>query len=425
MTVEWKHYKGNPRLLPSIWKNMPQPSLEERDRRWGKIREKMSEQGLDCLLVFGSDMMMGLAHANFRYVTAIHVIGQCVALFPLKGDPIAYISTPHNHYYKAAYRWVGDVRPSASDDHVVAADDLIREIKERGYEQGRIGIPAALSCAGGSNDSLQYYQWLDIKKGLPKVEFIEGNRILDELKLIKSAEEIRCMEEAGKISTFAYQALIKTAKPGVKECEIYANMKQAIIANSGDPSTMLLMDSGNPALGHPKDPPPTSRKLEQGDMIIVEYHTGYAGYSTGTQFSVSLGEPTQERKDLFEVLKRAYSAALEQIRPGGSFKEATRLARDEVYKSGMDWMECGTHLHGLGSGEWRGNNLAVGSHVTDNALTSQVDTPIQAGMCVGFSQTFFNPKLPDAGSLMLAFTHLVTKDGQRQLESIPWELTVV
>ena len=420
--IEWNASKGNPILLPPMWKHTPQPSLQERDRRWAAIRRKMKEQNFDCMMIFGSDIMFGLAHANFRYVTALPTLGQSVCIFPAEGEPVAYVGTPHNHYYKAAYRWVEDVRPAASGEHAPAVMDMIQTVKDMGCEGGRIAIPAPLNNAGGKNDSLMYQQWTSIKEGLPKAEFVENVRILDELKTIKSPEEIQLLEESARLSTLAYKALIDSARPGVRECEVHANMRQAIIAGGGDINTMMLLDSGNPPMGHPKDPPPSMRKLELGDTIITEYHTGYAGYQTGTQYSVTVGPHSAERDELFELIKRAYRAELEVMKPGHTFRESVAAARDIVDASDMDWMECGSHLHGLGSGEWRGN-MSVTSHAEAHELNA--DFPVMEGMCVCCANTFFNPKHLEYGGITFGFTHIITADGNRQLEDIPWEFPAI
>lgn len=106
------------------------------------------------------------------------------------------------------------------------------------------------------------------------------------------------------------------------------------------------------------------------------------------------------------------------MKPGGTFRKSVAAARDVVDASDMDWMECGSHLHGLGSGEWRGN-MSVTSHAEAHELNA--DFPIMEGMCVCCANTFFNPKHLEYGGITFGFTHIITKDGNRQLEDIPWE----
>lgn len=50
--------------LPNIGKHMPQFSMEERDRRWGRIREKMAAAQLDALLIFSSNATYNMSSAN-------------------------------------------------------------------------------------------------------------------------------------------------------------------------------------------------------------------------------------------------------------------------------------------------------------------------------------------------------------------------
>ncbi|MEM4153977.1 MAG: aminopeptidase P family N-terminal domain-containing protein [Candidatus Caldarchaeum sp.] len=97
----------------------PVVPLEERDRRWSRVRRRMSEQGIDCLVVWSSDRGYGTSHANMRYLLGIapESIAGGIGLFPIEGDPVAFVDYP-NYYdsYPAhlAYQdWITDVRPLA------------------------------------------------------------------------------------------------------------------------------------------------------------------------------------------------------------------------------------------------------------------------------------------------------------------------
>src|SRR3989304_10431684 len=60
---------------------MPQLSLQERERRWNSVRQKMAQRGLDCLIVHGDSGKYDSMMANIRYLTHIGGHGlHCLSL---------------------------------------------------------------------------------------------------------------------------------------------------------------------------------------------------------------------------------------------------------------------------------------------------------------------------------------------------------
>ena len=94
---------------------LPRLSLNERDRRWALIRERMKNQGLDCLVLFGMPTMWDFTTANARFVT--HIGGNAafnITLFPLEQDPTVFVQMPtFIEYWRRSQDWALDVAGSA------------------------------------------------------------------------------------------------------------------------------------------------------------------------------------------------------------------------------------------------------------------------------------------------------------------------
>ena len=181
---------------------------------------------------------------------------------------------------------------------------------------------------------------------------------------------------------------------------------------------MILVDSGNPVLAHPRLDPPTTRKLEKGDLFISEYVTSYAGYELHTECSISIGEPRKEYREIFKVCKEASDKSTAKLRPGISFKEVIKAERAPVYEAGMDCITCGYIDKGLGVGPVTFNG-------PDSALEEIAPILIKENMTLGNMIDLFNPRWINGGGVILGDTYLVTKDGPRKLTDIPLELVVV
>ena len=199
---------------------LPQLSLKERDRRWSAVRELMGLHDLDCLLAIGNDRFFGYGNSNVRYLTQID--GQRmerVVIFPLEHAPVVFGTPPHMHdkpfpVYKAFNSWVTETHSMSG------LKPAVETLKAMGYEQSNIGLVSFKGAFKSHTVSYQEYQFL--LNELPKVNFIDATPLLDTLRMIKSLEEIEMLKKSGELSRLKVEAMISMARPGVKECELYA-----------------------------------------------------------------------------------------------------------------------------------------------------------------------------------------------------------
>ena len=337
---------------------LPQFSLEERDRRWAAVWEEMGLNGLDCLLLKGNDVFFGYGNSNIRYLTQIS--GQrmgAIAVFPLEGIPIVFASPRHMHdkpfpLYQAFNNWITQTRPLST------LEPVIESIKAMGYEQGNIGLVGFRGAYASNTISRDEYQFL--LKELPKANFIEATPILEKIRMIKSLEEIEMLKKSGEISRMKIDAMIKTAVPGIKECELYAEMVKTEISHGGEAFIFNLLTSGSVTdtehvqhLLHGRGQPlsPTARPFREGDLIITEFHTSYGGYLTSGEKSVFIGKPPKELQRIHDVAVECFEMGVQKLRPGVTAGEAAEAFREPARKANMEYIELGFHGHGLSSPE--------------------------------------------------------------------------
>lgn len=397
--------------MPEIFRHTPQPSLRERDRRWQRVREEMKYWDLDCLLVWGSDAQFSLCEVNFRYLTAIPSQGRSLVVFPRKGEPVAFVGTAHDTFESIAYHWVSDVRT------IPNTGDVVELVKELGFERSRIGY------VGNIPNYWQFIQqypiFTDVQVQLPNAVFVDAAVLLWNVELIKSLEELELLREAGKIAEKVYEALLYSARPGVREREVYADMLRALVANGGEPNSMMLMDSGNPVFAHPRHPPMSDRTLKQGDLIVVEYHVKYAGMVTHTERTVSLGTPNNETLDLFSVCQEAYQVSLDVMKPGVSLKDAVDALRTPIRRAGCSYLECGYHAHGCTSGGFPGFNDP------DENLDDISNVYIKENMVFTQEVDLFDPKYRRGNGVVMADSFVVKETEAEVFARIPAELAII
>lgn len=345
----------------SYREHLPGLSLQERDRRWAAVWEEMTLNGLDCLLVVGDDRAFGQGDANPRYLTQLSGQGMgTVVIFPLEGTPLVFATPPHMHdkpfpVYRAFNDWITETRPLAG------LRPIIKSLKDMGYENGNIGLAGFKSAGPYASNTISREQYQLLLAELPRATFIEATGSLDKIRTIKSLEEIAMLKKSGEISRLKIDAMIRMARPGVRECELFAEMVKTDISRGGEAFIFNLLTSGSVTdesriqhLLHGRGQPlsPTTRAFETGDLIMTEFHTSYGGYLTGAEKSVFVGNPPKELRRIHDVAVACLETGIEKLRPGVSVGEAAEAFRAPARKANMEFIELGFHGHGLSSPEF-------------------------------------------------------------------------
>ena len=150
----------------------------------------------------------------------------------------------------------------------------------------------------------------------PPGEFLDLNHFLHDLRLIKSAAELRLMRHAGEISARAHSRAMRYCQPGVMEYQLEAEiLHEFAMAGARFPAHSSIVGGGkNGCILHYIE---NNAALKNGDLVLIdagcEYET-YAADITRT-FPVN-GIFSAEQRALYEWVLKAQRAAIAEIRPG-------------------------------------------------------------------------------------------------------------
>ncbi|KWI54713.1 hydrolase [Burkholderia pseudomultivorans] len=374
---------GNARAV-DLTAYVPQLSLAERDDRWDRARKKMLMSGLDALVFLGNDIYWGMGMANMRYMLQVDSQIGADALFPLVGEPVVWNAVAHmnrpTNMYLSVQKWVSDFRPRGG--MAVVAD----EIRQRGLGSARIGL-VGFSSTIQTTTTLLHEDVLALRKLLPEAEFQDASALLQEMRMVKSEEEIDMLRGAGRIARKVLDAMVETARPGVPDAAVYAEMIRTQIANGAEPNIFNLFAAGpveHPSnelwhLLHGCEQPltPTMRPLQEGDLIVTEWHTKYGGYRCHTEFTVYVGKHApRELLNIWAVSQDCLEASKEALVAGRTIREAIEMIRKPATDAGLDWVELGFHAMGTASPEFPtvvyedgyGANTMNGARIGDMVL---------------------------------------------------------
>jgi Xaa-Pro aminopeptidase len=353
-----------------------------------------------------------------------------MALFFHDRDPIVWNAVAHmnrpTNLHLSTQQWTTDIRPIAGMPAIAA------ELRERGLERVRVGL-VGFSSTIQATPTLLYGDVTAIRQELPNTDFVDVGDLFEELRLVKSEEELEMLRCAGKIARKVLDRVLEFARPGVTEAEVFAEMIKTQIASGGEPNIFNLFASGpveHPAdelwhLLHGAEQPlvPTTRPLENGDIIVSEYHTKYGGYLCHTELTAYVGKDAPQRlKDIFKVAVECLDVSKEVLRAGNTLREAWTAIRKPAEKANLDFVELGWHAMGVASPEFPtviypegyGSNALNGHRIGDLVL--------EEGMTFGNNIDLHDPHWKiDVGCMYSDFM-IVRKGKAESCIGVPREL---
>lgn len=400
---------------------LPRMSKRERDRRWAITRAQMALFGVEALLIWGNDRSNGCASANFRYIT--HIAGHGgIAIFPLSGHPVVFAGSTHTSIPTSPFLytqdWVDDIRPLTGVRTVVSV------LREMGLANARLGL---VGYGGHGRDIITYQEYAELISGLPQVEFFNATGILEGARMRKSEEEVSMLRRAALVARAMLNVMIEESRPGMPECELYAKMVHEQIRLGGEPYVFICLSSG--AVGgerpliHAQTQPfcPTTRRLQESDLIISEFHGSYGGYLAAVEASLFIGTPPLELTRMYDIAGEALRSGLEKFYPGVPLREVWEAIRKPVLDAGMDYVECGFHGHGLGSPEFP--TVIHPSGKGSMAGQGLESVPLEENMVFGINIDIHDPAWRKDVGVMYGDTVLVTSNGPERLVGVEPKLS--
>lgn len=300
----------------------PRFSRAEYERRYRNIRRMMREQNLDCLLIIGGSAAYGRLWFNFRYVT--NMIGKAemanYCFFPKEGDPCLVVRPGHSLAGGMLARTV--VRNVITGTPGVLAA-IVREVKERGYENGRIGI-----VEYDPYTSIPKNHWDFLLANLPRAEFVFATKEFIALRLLKSTEEIQALEKSAELGDAGIRAMQERVRPGMTEGEVFGIVHEAVLKAGGEMGMIQIASCSmlNPDINDQR-PRPVQRVIGERDIINNELGIFYNGYEAQTGKPVVTGEPSSEYKEMFEIALEGYKRLVPTLHAGQSSADSVAAAK--------------------------------------------------------------------------------------------------
>lgn len=307
-------------------------TIAERDERYRRVRAAMLTAGLDGLVVAGKGHWW-TGRGYLRYLTDFHLWAHDgLLLVPLEAEPALVLSSHAVAGRIGKHGWVEDTRGD-----VYLAPELATAVRERKLEHGRLGIAGRRYIIGAGVEE-------ELRSALPGVEFVDADELLDRVRMIRSALEIRQIRELWELSKAAMEHFVTIVGPGKTERALAAECSR--VALEGGARDLLVFIGEQPAVDVPRDEP-----LRCDDLVRFHMEmSGPSGHWSEITVTCAYRQPTDGEQRLMDSELRAYAAIREAARPGATLPELGELFERTLREDGWTLGQTAPHFdfHGQG-----------------------------------------------------------------------------
>ena len=161
-----------------------------------------------------------------------------------------------------------------------------------------------------------------------------------DLYLKKTSEEIEAIRLASRVANVGLQVFFENLQPGRTEAEVAAAVESAIYRQIGRDGIFhsrgwAMVQSGPNSADAGRFNRSTGRRLENGDLVLIELATCVNGYWSDLTRTAAVGSPKAEVAQILSIVKDAQQAAVDGVRPGVSAADIDALARDKIAARGL------------------------------------------------------------------------------------------
>ncbi len=325
-------------------------SAKEYKRRTDAVLDSMKERGLDAFVFWSSVSIFYLS--GFAFIPTERPI--CLILTK-DGKKTMFVPRLEVEHAQEVPELTAVVYYPEYKGKKHPMNVLAEILEQMGLSTSKIGADA------DGYSSPEGYRGPKLSEVLPRARIVIDRDLVENLRMIKSEEEIRLIKESAKWGNLAHAFLQEYSKPGRTENEISARASleatlamiktlgplyhPASLGRTGASAGFRGQIGPNSALPHAMT---INAVLKPGDILVTGASASVAGYNSELERTMFVGEPDEEKKRFFKLMKEAQEVAFDNIRPGRKCSDVD-VAVQEFYEKNNLWEYWRHHVgHGLG-----------------------------------------------------------------------------
>ena len=244
----------------------------------------------------------------------------------------------------------------------------------------------------------------------PEAELVPTAGLVEELRRVKDEGEVARMAEAAAIADAALDAVRPMLAEGPTERDVALALDTEMRRRGATASAFdtIVASGPNGAKPHHR---PSDRRIEAGELVVIDFGAVVDGYCSDMTRTVSVGEPrSATARRMVEVVAESQQAGVAAVTAGVAAKAVDEVCREVIADAG--WAQA--FVHGTGHG------VGLEIHEAPRVASTSEDT-LAAGHVVTVEPGVY---LPDEGGVRIEDTVVVTESGCRRLTNASKELVV-
>jgi len=299
------------------------PMGKSRIKRLRKLRTSIAENGLDAILISQPE--------NRRYLSGF--IGSSGWL----------LISGQNAILATDFRYVAQAKGELPDFEIIRTkgelcDWLPGLVSDLGWH--KLGFEANFISYEG------YHKLSEVMKTKQvNIELVPTTGIVEQLRSIKEPEELGFITKAVELVDAAFEQAKAIIRPGMTEKEAAWEIEKILRqeGSEGIPFEIIVASGPNSALPHAR---PTAKTIRSDEPVLIDMGAKINGYCSDFTRTLFLGKADKMFREIYNIVLKAQTTAIEGIESGMDASQADRLARSIIEQAGYG----DAFGHGLGHG---------------------------------------------------------------------------
>ncbi len=297
--------------------------------RLARSQKLMSEREIDILFLAPGPNMYYLS--GFLEEPGERLLSLIV---PQSGEPLFIVPQLYEQQVKA-FTWVEKlVSWRDSEDPKTVLSATMRQVVTK---RPTIAV-----------DNRMWSQFLlMLLAALPDARYLDAASVMNLLRIKKTSEEIALMARSAEIADAAFTETVKECREGMTEHQVAAkivNEMRRLGADSVD-FEPITGSGPNGALPHYRS---GDRKLQRGDLVVLDYGCLYRGYHSDITRTIAVGSCDDERRKAYSIVRSAQENAYQAALEGVEAQNVDRVARGIIEAAGCGQFFVHRTGHGIG-----------------------------------------------------------------------------
>lgn len=361
----------------------------EIERRYRLVREALERDGLDAVIVSGSEYT-GFEGAVL-YLSGFTILHRyAYVLLPLDEEP--------SIVFPREARYVGEHGTSRIEDRVFA-DGPGEWLRDRARERGwrRIGVYG-----------LDYVMTVRDYRALAEggFELVSWDEAFDHARAVKSEAELASVRESFRINEDGFWVFLEAFEPGKTEADMLAPAEALFVARGCKRATMNMVLVGPEGSAEPEFKfASATRRVQASDLLLPGLEiAGPDGHWVEFSRPIVAGRPSDDTKRMLEAYEEYFEAAKEAMKAGATAHDVHRAVS-------KGFVERGYHL-----GHVTGHSIGM-TMIEFPRIGEGVETVLRENMVVSMHPHAISAD--GRACLYMQDTWLVTAAGGKPLSDVP------